>query len=426
VIARPVLRTARVVLSKNLARSIRRGHPWIYRDALRPPPPLADGAPVMVTAPDGRPLARGFWDVRSAIAVRIVSTDAEGDLAELVGERARAALDRRLAAIAWERTDAFRCIHGEADGLPGVHADLYRHALVVRFDGGGARAFYGGACDLPARLIAAARRRSIEIDLVIERKRSGGRAAGAAHQGEDAGETGAGDDRPGGGERVEALVGALPAGEIEVRENGLLFGVDLARGQKGGLFLDQRDNRERVRALAGDRRVLNLFGYTGGFSIYAAAAGATRTTTVDVAREALAAARRNFERNRLPLDAAEFHGEDVFAFLQRAARDGAAWDLVISDPPSFAPSRKALPAALGAYRRLHRLCAAVVAPGGMLCAASCSSHVGRHEFLRTVAAGAADAGRTWRLDELHGAGADHPVVPQFPEGDYLKFAVGRV
>ena len=404
----------RVVLAKNLARSIRRGHPWIFRDALRSPAALPDGAWVTVAAPDGQPLAHGLWDARSAIAVRILavvpasgaSSGAAAAVptpAELVGERVQAAIGRRLDLLDRRHTAAFRLLHGEADALPGVHADLYADAVTLRFDGDGARAFYLGldGGGLPALLAAAARRRSIPVTSVIERKR-------------------------GEGEIARALVGSLPAREIEVRENDLLFGVDLARGQKGGLFLDQRDNRAHVRTLARGRRVLNLFGYTGGFSIYAAAGGARHTTTVDVARDAIAAARVNFQRNDLPLETAELHAADAFEFLAHAARDSATYDLVISDPPSFAPSRKALPAALRAYRRLHRLCATVTAPDGILCAASCSSHVDEKTFLRTISDGAADAGRRWALGELRGAAADHPVVPQFPEGNYLKFAVGAV
>jgi 23S rRNA (cytosine1962-C5)-methyltransferase len=196
------------------------------------------------------------------------------------------------------------------------------------------------------------------------------------------------------------------------------------RGQKGGLFLDQRDNRALVRTLASGRRVLNLFGYTGGFSIYAAAGGARATVTVDAAAPAIAAARRNFERNGLPTDDARLVSGDAFAFLERAASDGERFDLVISDPPSFAPSRRALATGLRAYHRLHRLCAAITAPGGTLCAASCSSHVDRAAFLDTVRDGARDAGRRFQLREMRGAGPDHPVVRHFPEGDYLKFAVG--
>jgi 23S rRNA (cytosine1962-C5)-methyltransferase len=389
----------RVVLRKNLARAIRRGHPWIYRDAVTAPEGLPDGALVFVVDADRKAVARGFWDARSPIAVRVLATADESGpggpaagsrLDDVVDARLGAALDRRLAFIDRAETDAFRWVHGEADRLPGIHVDLYGPAAVVRADGAGARAFYR---DLPARLVAAARARGVALAAVIER-----------------------GQRDDGG--VVAAWGALPAGEVEVRENGVRFGVDLAHGQKGGLFLDQRDNRALVRTLASGRRVLNLFGYTGGFSIYAA---------LDVAAPAIEAARRNFERNGLAGAApAHLRAEDAFAFLERAAAEGARWDLVISDPPSFAPSERTLQAALRAYTRLHRLCAAATAPGGIYCAASCSSHVRADAFLETIATGAREAGRTFTLIELRGAAACHPSLPAFPEGDYLKFAQGRL
>jgi 23S rRNA (cytosine1962-C5)-methyltransferase len=389
------------VLRKNLARAIRQGHPWIYRDAVTAPEGVADGALVFVVTADRKPLVRGFWDGKSPIAVRVVATAADGpDVDAVVDARLAAALARRLAFLDRARTNAFRWVHGEADGLPGVHVDLYGDAAVVRADGGGARAFYLDARDLPGRLVAAARAAGVPLATVVVRGRDG--------------------------EGATAAFGALPTGEAEVLENGLRFGVDLSHGQKGGLFLDQRDNRARVRELAAGQRVLNLFGYTGGFSIYAAAGGARETTTVDVAVPAIAAARRNFERNGLPLDKARLAAEDAFEFLERAAAAGERWDLVISDPPSFAPSERALPAALRAYTRLHRLCAAVTAPGGTFCAASCSSHVRADAFLETARAGAAAAGRRFSLVALHGAAACHPSLPSFPEGDYLKFAHGRL
>jgi 23S rRNA (cytosine1962-C5)-methyltransferase len=401
----------RVVLRKRLGRAIRGGHPWIYRDALASPPHLADGALVLVAGADGRPLARGFWDAASPIAVRVLGPSEPEDGAE-IDRRLAAALARRLGAqppaqhpvIDRRQTDAFRWIHGEADALPGIHVDVYGPALSIRYDGAGARAFYR---DLPDRLRAAAGPAGLAVAAIFERRPRGGRQE---QEGDDAGQA-----RP--------VWGALPDGELEVHENGLAFGADLRRGQKGGLFLDQRDNRARVRALARERRVLNLFGYTGAFSVYAAAGGARSTTTVDVAAPAIAAARRNFTRNGLPLDGARFAAEDAFAFLTRTAAAGEQFDLVISDPPSFASSRRALETGLGAYRRLHRLCAAVTAPGGVLCAASCSSHVGRAAFVATVRQGAREAGRRADVRDVHGAGADHPVVPAFPEGDYLKFAV---
>jgi 23S rRNA (cytosine1962-C5)-methyltransferase len=391
----------RVVLRKRLGRAIRGGHPWIYRDALAASPRIADGSVVLVAGADGRPLARGFWDATSPIAVRILGPAGELELERELDRRSTEALARRLAAIDRRQTDAFRWIHGEADALPGVHVDVYGSALSIRYDGGGARAFYR---DLPARLRETARRAGLTVDAILERRPRG-----------RSGDTG--------GERTLALYGTPPDGEIEIRENGLRFGADLWRGQKGGLFLDQRENRALVRTLAHGRRVLNLFGYTGGFSIYAAAGGARSTTTVDVAAPAIAAARRNFERNGLPVAEARFAAEDAFAFLTRAAAAGERFELVISDPPSFAPSRKALETGLRAYQRLHRLCAAVTAPGGTLCAASCSSHIRRDAFLATVRDGAREAGRRAKIGEVRGAAFDHPVVPQFPEGDYLKFAV---
>jgi 23S rRNA (cytosine1962-C5)-methyltransferase len=172
--------------------------------------------------------------------------------------------------------------------------------------------------------------------------------------------------------------------------------------------------------------VLNLFGYTGGFAMHAAVAGARNTDTVDIARPAIEAARRNFELNGLPLDHAGFHAVDAFDFLASAIERGDRWDIVVSDPPSFAPKKEAVRAARHAYQRLHRLAASVVTSGGLLCAASCSSHFGRDAFLASVEAGVREAGRRWTLENVFGASFDHPVIEAFPEGDYLKFAVGRV
>ena len=384
---------SRVFLRKNLARSIRQGHPWIYRDAVTAPGALEDGALVAVHTRDGRPLARGFWDEHSPIAIRVLEAGGPGyrfaDMDTLVAERLKAALDRRLARLELTTTNAFRWVHGEGDLLPGVHVDFYADTLVVRFDSEGARAFYE---PFEARLRLAAGSR-LPLRAVLDRSTR---------------ETSARED------------------EREVVENGIWFVVDLAHAQKGGLFLDQRENRQLVAERAQGKSVLNLFGYTGGFSLYAAAAGARSTCTVDVAGPAIEAARRNFERNQLSLAEARFEVCDAFAFLTEAIERGEQWDIVISDPPSFAPRRDAVPVARGAYERLHRLAAAVTAPGGLLCASSCSSHFTKGDFLASIEAGVGRAGRRWVLEDLRGAGFDHPVAASFPEGDYLKFAIGRV
>jgi 23S rRNA (cytosine1962-C5)-methyltransferase len=211
---------------------------------------------------------------------------------------------------------------------------------------------------------------------------------------------------------------------VTVEEHGLAFVVDLARGQKTGAFLDQRDNRARVRAMASGKRVLNLYSYAGGFSLFAAAGGAGHVTSVDVAAAAHATAQASFRASGLDASRHAFVTADVPTFLEAARKRGETWDLVVSDPPSFAPSERAVPRALAAYRGVHRACADVLSPGGILCAASCSSHVDPAAFLSTLddaALGRDDL----RLVELAGAGADHPSLPAFPEGRYLKFAVLR-
>ena len=194
---------------------------------------------------------------------------------------------------------------------------------------------------------------------------------------------------------------------------------DLVAGQKTGFFLDQRENRALVASHAAGATVLNLFGYSGGFSVAAGLAGARAVTTVDLARPAIDAARRNLARNGLDRGH-ELVVADCRELLARAAAAGRSWDIVVCDPPSFAPSAKALPGAIAAYRDLNRAAAAVVADGGLLATASCSSHVAPAAFSVVVAEGLALAGRGGRVLAARGAGPDHPVSPAFPEGRYLK------
>jgi 23S rRNA (cytosine1962-C5)-methyltransferase len=222
--------------------------------------------------------------------------------------------------------------------------------------------------------------------------------------------------------RLDPLRGAPPPETVLVHEHGVPFVVDLARGQKTGAFLDQRENRRRVGELAAGRRVLNLFSYAGGFSLHAALAGAVQVTSVDVAAAAHATAQASFRAAGVDPARHVFVTADVYAFLEGAAKRRDTWDLIVSDPPSFAPNEKAVTRALASYRRLHRACAAVLAPRGILCAASCSSHIGMDAFLGTlddVSLSRDDL----RVLELRGAGPDHPTLAAFPEGRYLKFVV---
>lgn len=383
----PVLR-----LRKEIAVHLRRGQPWIYRDALEPVRAhLPAGAIVDVADRRGAFVARGFWDPDAPIAVRVLARDPEETIDEAwVRARVASACAIRRAAAAQIDSDAVRLIHGEGDFLPGLVLDAYAQTGVARFDGEGAAALWRPRI---AEIVTACAEAGFPLARVW------GRPAG------------------------EVFWGDAPSHPIVVREGNARYEVDVVHGQKTGFFLDQRDNRRLVGRLAAGASVLNLFAYTGGFSVAAALGGAQRVTTVDSAAPAIEAARRNLWRNGIPLEAHELVVADAFEFLAKARREGRSWDIVVCDPPSFAPSERAKPRALSAYRRLNRDAAQVVARGGILATASCSSHVSHEEFLAAIAAGLGDVGRTGRVVEQRGAGPDHPVPPGFPEGRYLKFVL---
>jgi 23S rRNA (cytosine1962-C5)-methyltransferase len=380
------------------AAQVRRGHPWVYRDRIvRGLDRCAPGDVRIVRGPDGEPCGVAVIDPGSPLAARIWSPDPSFrlDVASLRG-KLEGAIARREAFVDGARTNALRWVHGEGDRMPGVVVDRYADVLVLRLDGAGI------AHHLPALVDAletVARRRDVRS--IALRSTARGEAEV---------------------EKLSLLWGDPTPEEIRVEEHGVPFVVDLARGQKTGAFLDQRENRRRVGALSRGRRVLNLFSYAGGFSIHAALGGATAVTSVDVAAKAHVTAQKSFHAAGVPLEPHEFVTADVFRFLEQARARGQRWDLVISDPPNMAPNEQSRPRALSAYRKLHGACAAVLAEGGIFCAASCSSHVGLEDFLSTLddmALGRADL----RVLEIAGAGPDHPVLPGFPEGRYLEFCV---
>ncbi len=380
-------------MRRDISRSIRSGHPWVWRESLAASSGLPPGAVVDVVDPAGGFVARGLWDPASPIALRVLTLDPSESVDRgLVLDRFRRAAALREGVLDVAVTNAWRVVHGEADRLPGIVCDRYAGVAVLRFDGDG-----------PAALRTWAVQAALELPgvvTVVERRFRR--------------ET-AGDDSC----RGRVLAGPPPPRPLVVRENGMLLEADVLAGQKTGLFLDQRENRALVRSLARGRRVLDLFAYTGGFSTAAAIGGAAAITAVDLSRRAIEAARRNLALNGAGPDRA-LVAADVFAFLARAVRSGRRWDLVVVDPPSFAPSRAAVGRAVESYRRLNAAALRAVAPGGLLLTCSCSSHVGAEVFLRAIRSAASDAGVRVRIVEVRGAGPDHPVVPFFPEGRYLK------
>jgi 23S rRNA (cytosine1962-C5)-methyltransferase len=384
----------RVHLKKDLARHVRDGHPWIFADALAPAK-LPTGELVDVMGVDGKFLARGLYDAGSPIAVRVATRDAREAIdAGWVRARLSEALAARRGVIDARETDAFRWCNGEGDFLPGVVVDVYAEVAVVRFDGDAVLRWRDWVADAVAELS-----RPLGVGWVYERSRGG---------------------------RGEALRGGAPPEVVEIREAGVRFGVEVTRGQKTGTFLDQRENRRAIRPFADGVEVANLFAYTGGFSVHAALAGARRVATVDSAEAAIEAARGNFARNGLDPARHEFAALDAFAWLERARREGRRFGLIIVDPPSFAPSERSVQRALAAYRDLHAAALGLLEENGVIAAASCSSHVSAEAFLGALREGAVRAGRPLRVLEVRGQPGDHPSLPAFPEGRYLKMIIARV
>jgi 23S rRNA (cytosine1962-C5)-methyltransferase len=391
----------RLELQKDLARHLRAGHPWVFRKALeRAPRGLAAGAIVDVVEGD-RFVARGYYDPTSAITVRVLTRE-EGEAVDADFWRRRVARALALRKELVRGTTAYRLLHGESDGLPGVVADRYDRFAVIKLYSAGLT---------PWR------------DAIVEALRAEcGDLAGV--YGRD--EIPRDDDDEGGSPEGKVLWGAEPPELIEIDEYGMKILVDVRRGQKTGLFLDQRENRRLVRDLARGRpEALNLFSYTGGFSVAAALGGSTHVVSSDLDKDALALGRETFRANGLdPADHAFAQG-DAFDLLALYKRQGRRFDLVVCDPPAFAKSQKAVEGALAGYASLNRAALQVLSPGGLLVTCSCSARVSAEQFTEAVKEAAFKLRIELSLVTETRQPPDHPVSLQFREGRYLKALVLR-
>jgi 23S rRNA (cytosine1962-C5)-methyltransferase len=392
------MRVLEITLQRTAVDPVLRGHPWVWQDAIVFSEARAAGDEVALLSHDDRKaIGTGLFDPDSPIAVRVWTSTGAAIDAELVRTRLSRAVALRRALFEDGRTTAYRLVNGEGDRMPGVVIDRYANAAIVRPDGAAAEALVRRFREVFTSVLVA----EAGVHSIALRTSARGEAV-----------------------RLEELAGGKAPDTVVVLEHGVPFVVDLAKGQKTGAFLDQRENRRRVGALAAGRDVLNLFSYAGGFSLHAAKAGARSITSVDIAAGAHATAHASFREAGLDPQSYEWVTADVTAFLKQAKSKGSNWDLVVSDPPSFAPSERTLPRALASYRALHRACAAVLAPGGIFCASSCSSHVNFQAFTSTLddaALGRSDL----VLTEVTGQPHDHPTLAAWPEGRYLKFAILR-
>lgn len=401
----PVTRRLALRVTPAAQRAVRQGHPWVFDQAVLAQSDVGQPGDLAVIFDDRRRfLAIGLYDPTSPLRVRVLHHGAPTpiDAAWLRDRLAAAAAVR--APLSAANTTGYRLVHGENDGLPGLVIDRYADTLVVKL-------YTPAWVTRLAQMRAALAEVCPASALVLRLSRQAQRQPAYLYGLRDGG----------------WLAGSPASGVVLFHENGLLFEADVEQGQKTGFFLDQRDNRARVEPLAAGRRVLNVFAYSGGFSVYAARGGARSVTSLDSNGPALRSAERNFTLNQhLPAVAAARHHlllADAFEALTDLGRQRQTFDLVIVDPPAFARRAEDVTRALAAYTRLTALALDVLAPGGMLVVASCSSRVSAPAFFEIVNRAAAQAGRP--LTELARTGhpLDHPIG--FPEGAYLKclFAV---
>jgi len=350
---------------------------------------------VELRASDGKFLAWAAYSPASQIRARVWSFD-EDRLpgADLLAERIGAALALRRTAIPARATNAMRLIHGESDGLPGLIADFYAGVLVVQ-------------------LLSAGCERWRDALLEILGEKSG---CYAIYERSDT----EARELEGLTPRSGLLTGSMADGPVRIVENGIEYEVDVVAGQKTGFYLDQRDNRARVQRLADGREALNCFCYTGGFALAAISGGARSVLSIEGSGVALECARRNLALNRMDADRARWLEADVFDALRKLRSDGGQFDLIVLDPPKFAPTPKDAERAARGYKDINLNALRLLRRGGLLATFSCSGGISRELFQKIVAGAAADAGASLVLRERLEAAPDHPVLMEFPEGEYLK------
>jgi 23S rRNA (cytosine1962-C5)-methyltransferase len=387
----------KLILKAGREKSLKRRHPWVFSGAVA----KVQGAPgpgetIGVWSATGEFLAVAAYSPDSQIAARVWDWDEREVDAAFFGERIERAVAQRRALMG--ETAAARLVHGESDGLPGIVADRYGDTVVMQLNSAGADRWREAIAD--ALLAASGASRVWERSDADVRQLEGLSPVAGPLRG-----------------KREPTIAAID-------EEGVQFAIDLEQGHKTGFYLDQRDNRQQLRALANGRDVLDGFCYSGGFALNALAGGAKSVLAVDSSAEALELARGNAELNKLPQP--EWMEGDVFQLLRKFRDSRRSFDLVVLDPPKFAPTAAHAAKAAGAYKDINLLAFKLLRPGGLLMTFSCSGGVHAELFQKIVAGAALDADVDAQVVARLSAAPDHPVALNFPEGEYLKGLICRV
>jgi len=390
----PLVFTAmkKLVLKPGREKSLRRRHPWVFSGAVaQVVGDLGSGETVAVVSANGEQLAVAAYSPKSRITARVWDWANSVIDPEFFSRHIARAVAARGQTDSAGASDSMRLVHGESDGLPGVVIDRYGDTAVVQLLSAGAERWREAIADALMAVSGVSR--------VWERSDADVRAL----------------------EGLEARSGWLrggPAGPVAVEEHGLRYALDIEHGHKTGFYLDQRANRLRLRALAARGDVLDCFCYSGGFALNALAGGATSVMAVDSSGPALEQARANEQANGL--SGVQWVEGDVFQTLRRLRDEGRHFDVVVLDPPKFAPTAAHAEKAARAYKDINLLAFKLLCAGGVLMTYSCSGGVSADLFQKIVAGAAIDANVDARIEDWLHAAADHPVALNFPEGEYLK------
>lgn len=388
---------AQLILLPGKERSAFKHHPWLFAGSVgRLEGRARPGDTVDVLADNLRPLGRAAYSPKSQIRARFWTFDAEESIDDaFFKRRIAAAVALRQALPELRGQQGLRLIHAESDGLPGVIADQYGDTVVVQLTSAGA--------DKWRNAIVAGLVKATGCARVYERSDSDVRGL------------------EGLGPTTGWLHGEAPSTPLSIDENGVRLAIDIAGGHKTGFYLDQRENRALLGQLSAGKDVLNCFCYTAGFSLQALAGGAKSVLSIDSSGPALAQGQANLALNpTLPSDRAQWLEADVFQALRDFRKAGRTFDLIVLDPPKFAPSAAHAERAAKAYKDINILGFRLLRPGGFLMTYSCSGGVGLEMFQKIIADSALDAGRNARIVRRLSGAADHPVALNFPEGEYLK------
>ncbi len=369
-------------LSRNLRKSILRGHPWVYGSALEKVGAAKSGEMVQVLDSKGAHLAWAFYDKDHDFALRILSLDKAPPSRAVFAKKLQNALALRLFNA---ETTAYRLLNGEGDSLPGMVCDRYEDVAVLQFDSEPLEKFW------LSQGVVESLQEFFDWTCIINKSR---------HHKEPV-----------------FLKGQL-SNSISIQENQVAFSINVLEGQKTGFFLDQRENRQYLSRFSQGKSFLNLFSYTGGFSIYAGVGGARQVTSVDIAPNAIENAHFNWQLNGLEKACHKGVVKDCYEFLKETKE---LYDMIMVDPPSMAPNEKSKPQAIKKYTDIFAMAAKRLPAEGHLFLSSCSSHINFDDFSAIIDEALSQARRTGRVLRVSGQGSDHPFRHIHPEMRYLKF-----